>query len=169
MVNRIWHHLFGKGIVPTVDNFGIIGKPPTHPELLDMLTLRFTDTGWSVKSMVRAIVLSRAYQLSSQPDEHNSKLDPDNRLLWRATPRRLEAETIRDAILMVSGQLDLQRPVGSTVTGLGDNLAGVFLSTKYSRRVIIAVCICRSCVTTCRNCSTCSISRRRVSSAASEP
>ncbi len=123
MVNRIWHHLFGKGIVPTVDNFGIIGKPPTHPELLDMLTLRFTDTGWSVKSMVRAIVLSRAYQLSSQPDEHNSKLDPDNRLLWRATPRRLEAETIRDAILMVSGQLDLQRPVGSTVTGLGDNLA----------------------------------------------
>lgn len=123
MVNRIWQHLFGKGIVPTVDNFGIIGKPPTHPKLLDMLTLRFTETGWSVKSMVRAVVLSRAYQLSSQPDEANFKIDPDNRLLWRATPRRLEAETIRDSILAVSGQLDLQRLEGSTVTGLGDQLA----------------------------------------------
>ena len=123
MVNRIWHHLFGRGIVPTVDNFGVIGKPPTHPELLDMLALRFTDSGWSVKRMVRTIVLSRAYQLSSQRDEHNDKVDPDNRLLWRANPRRLEAETIRDAILTVSGQLDLERPRGSSVTALGDQLA----------------------------------------------
>ena len=123
MVNRIWHHLFGRGIVPTVDNFGVIGKTPTHPELLDMLTLRFIDGGWSVKRMVRAMVLSRAYQLSSHVDEHNKGVDPDNRLFWRATPRRLEAEAIRDAILTVSGQLDLQRPEGSTVTGLGDTLA----------------------------------------------
>jgi len=122
MVNRIWHHLFGQGIVPTVDNFGVIGKPPTHPELLDMLTLRFIDDGWSVKRMVRAIVLSRSYQLSSHPDGDNLKVDPDNRLLWRARPRRLEAEAIRDAILTVSGQLDLQRPVGSSVTALGDQL-----------------------------------------------
>ncbi|MCA9047137.1 MAG: PSD1 domain-containing protein [Planctomycetaceae bacterium] len=122
MVNRIWHHLFGRGIVSTVDNFGVIGKPPTHPELLDMLTLRFTEDGWSVKRMVRAVVLSRAYQLSSHVDEHNRKVDPDNRLFWRAAPRRLEAEAIRDAILTVSGQLDLTRPEGSTVTGLGDTL-----------------------------------------------
>ncbi len=122
MVNRIWHHLFGRGIVSTVDNFGVIGKPPTHPKLLDMLALRFVDDGWSVKRMVRAIVLSRAYQLSSHASEQNMAIDPDNRLLWRTTPRRLEAETIRDAILTVSGQLNLQRPEGSTVTGLGDKL-----------------------------------------------
>jgi hypothetical protein len=122
MVNRIWAHLFGRGIVPTVDNFGVIGKPPTHPQLLDTLALRFTEDGWSVKRMIRTIVLSRAYQLSSHVDEKNMAIDPDNRLLWRASPRRLEAETIRDAMLTVSGQLDLQRPVGSTVTGLGDKL-----------------------------------------------
>jgi hypothetical protein len=122
MVNRIWHHLFGRGIVSTVDNFGLIGKPPTHPQLLDMLALRFMDDGWSVKRMVRAIVLSRTYQLSSHIDADNMKVDPDNRLLWRASPRRLEAEAIRDAMLMVSGQLQLQPPEGSTVTALGDQL-----------------------------------------------
>ncbi len=122
MVNRIWHHLFGRGIVPTVDNFGMLGKSPTHPQLLDTLALRFIEEGWSVKRMVRAIVLSRAYQLSSRIDEKNMAVDPDNRLLWRATPRRLEAEAIRDATLTVSGQLELQRPTGSTVTALGDKL-----------------------------------------------
>lgn len=122
MVNRVWHHLFGRGIVPTVDNFGLIGKPPTHPQLLDALTLRFIDGGWSVKKLVRAIVLSRTYQLSSQPDAQNQQIDPDNRMLWQATPRRLEAEAIRDAILAVSGKLELNRPNGSTVTGLGDQL-----------------------------------------------
>jgi len=122
MVNRIWHHLFGKGIVPTVDNFGVIGKPPTHPELLDALTLQFIQNGWSTKQMIRQIMLSRTYQLSSTPDATNMEIDPNNRLLWRATPRRLEAEAIRDAVLAVSGQLDLERTVGSTVTGLGDKL-----------------------------------------------
>lgn len=122
MVNRVWHHLFGRGIVPTVDNFGLIGKPPTHPQLLDALTLRFIKEGWSVKRLVKSIVLSRTYQLSSQVNAQNRRIDPDNRLLWRATPKRLSAESIRDAILTVSGKLDLQRPVGSTVTGLGDKL-----------------------------------------------
>jgi len=75
-----------------------------------------------VKKTIRTIMLSRAYQLSSAPDADNSTIDPDNRLLWRATPRRLEAETIRDAVLAVSGQLDLERPEGSTVTSLGDQL-----------------------------------------------
>ncbi len=122
MVNRIWHHLFGRGLVSTVDNFGMIGKAPTHPELLDALALHFVSEGWSVKKTIRTIMLSRAYQLSSAPDADNSTIDPDNRLLWRATPRRLEAETIRDAVLAVSGQLDLERPEGSTVTSLGDQL-----------------------------------------------
>ena len=123
MVNRIWHHLFSRGIVPTVDNFGLIGKPPTHPQLLDALALRFIDKDWSVKQLVRAIVLSRTYQLSHQIDRNNMSVDPDNRLLWRASPRRLEAEVIRDAMLTVSGQLNLRRPGGSTVTALGDKLA----------------------------------------------
>ncbi len=122
MVNRIWHHLFGRGLVESVDNFGLIGKLPSHPQLLDALALRFMEEGWSVKRMVRAIMLSRAYQLSSAHDDGNTQSDPDNRYFWRATPRRLEAEVIRDAILVVSGQLDLQRPVGSTVTPLGDKL-----------------------------------------------
>ncbi len=122
MVNRIWHHLLGRGIVSTVDNFGVIGKPPTHPRLLDTLALRFVQDGWSVKRMIRVIVLSRTYQLSSHRDAKNMAIDPDSRLLWRASPRRLEAEAIRDAILAVSGQLDLQPLNGSTVTALGDKL-----------------------------------------------
>jgi hypothetical protein len=122
MVNRIWHHLFGRGLVASVDNFGLIGKQPSHPQLLDTLALQFTADGWSVKRMIRSIMLSRAYQLSSEPAGANMEIDPDNRLFWRATPRRLEAEAIRDAILAVSGQLALDRPVGSSVTGLGDQL-----------------------------------------------
>lgn len=122
MVNRIWHHLFGRGLVETVDNFGVIGKPASHPELLDTLALQFIRDGWSVKKMIRTIMLSRAYQLSSARDAEHMQIDPDNRLFWRATPRRLEAEAIRDAILTVSGQLDLERPAGSTVTPLGDQL-----------------------------------------------
>ena len=130
MVNRIWHHLFGRGIVPTVDNFGVIGKPPTHPELLDALALQFVSEGWSVKRMVRSIVLSRGYQLSSRADQQNLSADPDNRLFWRATPRRLQAEAIRDAMLVVSGQLDLERPEASTVTGLGDQLVREIATEK---------------------------------------
>ncbi len=122
MVNRIWHHLFGRGLVASVDNFGMIGKEPTHPELLDMLALQFVQEGWSVKRTIRTIMLSRAYQLSSGAIANNMEIDPENYFFWRATPRRLEAETIRDAILAVSGQLNLERPIGSTVTPLGDQL-----------------------------------------------
>ena len=130
MVNRIWHHLFGRGLVESVDNFGVIGKQPSHPQLLDALALRFMREGWSVKRMIRTIMLSRSYQLSSIRDAANSKVDPDSRLFWRATPRRLEAEAIRDAILVVSGQLELKRPVGSTVTPLGDQLVRGIPTTK---------------------------------------
>ncbi|MEI6535823.1 MAG: DUF1549 domain-containing protein, partial [Verrucomicrobiaceae bacterium] len=92
MVNRIWQHLFGQGIVRTADNFGATGERPTHPELLDFLALRFMDNGWSVKKMIREIVLSRVYQLSTRSDGANNQIDPGNRLLWRGNPRRLDAE-----------------------------------------------------------------------------
>ena len=105
-VNRIWHHLFGVGIVPTIDNFGTRGAAPSHPELLDYLAAEFVDQGWSVKKLVRTIVLSQAYGRSSANDTALLEADPENRLLWRMNRRRLEAETLRDAMLAVSGTLD---------------------------------------------------------------
>ena len=104
-VNRVWHHLFGAGIVRTVDNFGTRGETPSHPELLDALARRFIDGGWQVKTLVRDIVLSRAYRLSSGLSPSAWVVDPDNRFLWRHTPRRLDAESIRDSLLKISGSL----------------------------------------------------------------
>ncbi len=120
-VNRIWQHLFGEGLVPTPDNFGVQGEAPTHPELLEWLTAEFQGpAGWRIKPLVRAILLSRAYQQSSQssplsplrivvngellPDP--ATVDPDNHLLWRMRIKRLEAEAIRDCVLAASGRLD---------------------------------------------------------------
>ncbi len=105
-VNRVWHHLLGAGIVPTIDNFGTRGGRPSHPELLDHLATTFVADGWSVKKLIRRIVLSRTYRQASQPRAAGMETDPENRLLWRVSPRRLEGETIRDAMLAVSGQLD---------------------------------------------------------------
>ena len=107
MVNRIWHHLFGLGIVPSVDNFGVLGQEPTHPELLDHLATRFVNDGWSIKRLIRKVVLSKTYQMSSAiTDAKAEEADPKN-LLWRRTNiRRLEAEAIRDELLAVSGRLD---------------------------------------------------------------
>jgi hypothetical protein len=112
-VNRIWLHLFGQGLVRSPDNFGSLGERPSHPELLDYLARTFVENAWSTKQLIRAIVLSRTYQLSANPDEANLRTDPDNALLWWRSPRRLEAEPIRDAILAVSGRLDRQPPHGS--------------------------------------------------------
>ncbi len=107
MVNRIWQHHFGRGIVPTPDDFGKTGLPPTHPELLDLLAARFMDEGWSMKKMHRFIMLSSTYRMSSRAaNEKAMAVDPDNLLLWRQTMRRLEAEAIRDSILLVSGELN---------------------------------------------------------------
>ena len=107
MVNRIWHHLFGAGLVRTVDNFGKTGEPPSHPELLDYLALRFIEEGWSVKKLIREIMLSRTYQMSSTASAPmGRKLDPENRLLWHRNRCRLDAESLRDAMLAVSGSLD---------------------------------------------------------------
>ena len=106
MVNRIWTLHFGAGIVRTPSNFGQLGDRPSHPELLDYLAARFVESGWSVKAMHREIVLSSAYALSAQPVEANMKIDPENRLLWRANVRRLDVEALRDSVLAVAGTLD---------------------------------------------------------------
>ena len=109
MVNRIWHHLFGAGLVRTVDNFGAGGEPPSHPELLDYLASRLVEQGWSVKGMIREIVLTRTYRQASSHKLKGHEIDPDNRLLWRANRRRLEAESYRDSVLAISGALDRTR------------------------------------------------------------
>jgi hypothetical protein len=106
MANRIWQHHFGRGIVPTPNDFGKQGKPPTHPELLDWLAARFLESGGSVKAMHRLLVHSRAYRMSSRGHEGNSRSDPTNEWYWRFNRRRLEAEAIRDAMLAVTGTLD---------------------------------------------------------------
>jgi cytochrome c553 len=108
IVNRVWHHLFGRGLVPSVDNFGVLGQPPSHRELLDHLSVHFVrDLNWSVKRLVRELVLTQAYQMSSAPaDARAEQLDPENELLHRMNLKRLEGEAIRDAVLTISGRLD---------------------------------------------------------------
>jgi Protein of unknown function (DUF1553)/Protein of unknown function (DUF1549)/Planctomycete cytochrome C len=106
IVNRIWHHLMGRGIVPTVDDFGYLGQRPTHPELLDHLATRFNADGRSIKRMIKYIVLSRTYQLSSHASPGAVETDPNNLLWHHQPPRRLEGEVIRDSLLALSGRLD---------------------------------------------------------------
>ncbi len=121
LVNRVWLHLFGRGLVPTPDNFGLAGQPPTHPELLDYLAVTFVhEDRWSIKKLIRRIVLSRTYRLDSRFDAHNAAIDPDNAYIWRMTPRRLDAESLRDAMLAVSGLLERTPPVGSVVARAGE-------------------------------------------------
>ena len=104
-VNRLWQKLFGEGLVPTVDYFGVRGAPPSHPELLDHLAVRFTRNGWSQKQILRRLVLSRAYRMSSGHNALALQRDADNRLLWRMNRQRLDAEAIRDSLLAVCGTL----------------------------------------------------------------
>ena len=107
MVNRIWQHHFGTGLVATPSNFGETGQPPTYPELLDYLAKRFIESGWSIKAMHRLMMLSSVYQLSSTGLEENKSADARNTLLWEFRRRRLDAEEIRDSLLLLSGDLDL--------------------------------------------------------------
>ncbi|MFT5471437.1 MAG: hypothetical protein ACI8UO_006571, partial [Verrucomicrobiales bacterium] len=130
MVNRVWMHLFGKGIVASPNNFGTSGQAPTHPELLDHLAVKFMEDDWSVKSLIRGIVLSKTYRMSSEFDSANYQVDPDNNLLWRANQRRLDAEAIRDSMLTVSGNLELERPRGSLVSETGDARIGQILQPE---------------------------------------
>jgi hypothetical protein len=120
MVNRVWLHLFGRGLVATPDNFGTSGQPPSHPELLDYLAVTFQEDGWSVKKLIRRLVLTRAYQLASRPNAKNVETDPDNVYLWRAARLRLDAEALRDNILAVSGQLEKTPLKGSLLARSGE-------------------------------------------------
>lgn len=124
LANRIWKHLFGEGIVRSVDNFGKTGERPDNEVLLDYLATRVVKNGWSVKKTIREIVLSQTYQLSSAHNGENFKIDPENRHWWRAHHRRLDAESIRDAILASSGHLELEPVKGSGVTALGETNIG---------------------------------------------
>jgi hypothetical protein len=109
-VNRLWHHMFGRGLVPTVDNFGVLGEPPSHPELLDWLALRFVADGWSIKALLRRIALSETYAMASgAADPAAAGIDPENVLLHEARVRRLDGEALRDALLAISGRLDPRR------------------------------------------------------------
>ena len=130
MVSRIWRHLFGAGLVRTMDDFGVTGEAPSHPELLDYLAVKFMDGGWSVKKLIKEIVMSEAYRRSSSPT-YAMSTDPDNRLLAHANKRRLDAEVIRDSMLAVSGLLDTSRRPGSLVAELdGQSVSLIGFNTK---------------------------------------
>lgn len=118
MVNRVWHHLMGQPIVGTPDDFGIYGARPTHPDLLDHLATRFMDNGWSMKRLIRDIVLTRTYGLDSNCTPAATKRDPDNHLLARHNRRRLDAESFRDSILVATGELNPQPGIGSDAQSL---------------------------------------------------
>ncbi|MBD3675125.1 MAG: DUF1553 domain-containing protein [Planctomycetaceae bacterium] len=124
IANRAWHHLMGRGIVRTVDNFGRTGEPPTHPELLDSLARTLIDSNWSLKQLIREIVLSETFAMSSEHNPAAHERDPENKWLWRANRIRLSPEAIRDSMLHISGQLEL-KPVDSTVAYLGDQATAV--------------------------------------------
>jgi hypothetical protein len=160
IVNRVWQYHFGRGIVPSANDFGKLGEPPTHPELLDWLAREFVDGGWKLKRIHKLIMLSSVYQLSSQADPENLKADPANALLWRFNMRRLSGEEVRDSILAVSGSLNLKQfgpstypPIpkevlaGQSVPGQGwptsppeeANRRSVYAHVKRSLRVPILV------------------------------
>jgi len=128
MVNRIWQHHFGEGIVRTPSNFGKLGEAPTHPELFDWLAVQFIQDGWSVKAMHRRIMLSATYQQGSVIPKDLAAKDAENRLFGRFSPRRLEAEAIRDAMLSVSGQLDLT-PGGPALAEVNIKRRSLYVST----------------------------------------
>lgn len=141
LVNRVWQHHFGQGLVRTPDNFGRLGERPSHPELLDYLADRFVKEGWSLKKLHRAIMLSATYQMSTEPNPVAQAKDPENRLLWRMNRHRLEAEAIRDAILVTNGQLD-PKAGGTMLTrtsGLAGKEFGVDYETSTRRSVYLPV------------------------------
>ena len=111
MVNRIWSHIFGEGIVRTVDNFGSRGERPSHPELLDALAIELMRCGWRAKPLIRQLVLSETYSRNSRYDDQSAASDPENRLLWRSHRKRIPAESIRDTMLLAAGRLNDQEPV----------------------------------------------------------
>jgi hypothetical protein len=133
MVNRIWQHHFGRGIVGTPSNFGKLGERPTHPELLDWLAGEFVRSGWSIKHIHRLIMLSSAYRQDSEGEPETATADPENRLLGRMSRRRLEAEAVRDSLLAVAGGLDV-RPGGPALRDFNSPRRTVYLMTVRSDR-----------------------------------
>jgi len=119
MMNRIWQHLFGRGLVRTVDDFGNTGEKATHPELLDHLAVRFVENGWSMKKMIRTLMLSHTYRLSSAGNHAKAQIDGANDLFWRMNLRRMEVEEIRDSLLWLRGDLKFDRPAGIQMAGFG--------------------------------------------------
>jgi len=144
MINRIWQHLFGEGIVRTPNDFGVYGERPTHPELLDYLAIRFVDEHWSVKQIIRNIVLSRTYRLSSNAEDTLLNADSGNALLTRHRRRRMDAESLRDSMLQASGQLNFVPAEGSLVRhrDILVNLAGNLHEPSNHRSVYL--CYLRS-------------------------
>lgn len=144
IVNRVWQHLFGTGIVKTPNDFGVYGEPPTHPELLDHLAIRFIKDGWSIKKLIRSIVLTRTYQLSSEADRELLTKDDANQWLARHERRRLDAEALRDSMLFASGELDLTPGDGSIIRhrDILVNLAGNLHEPTNKRSVYL--CYLRS-------------------------
>jgi hypothetical protein len=124
IVNRVWQWHFGEGLVRTPNNFGLLSEPPSHPELLDWLATQFIEDGWSLKKLQRRILLSATYQRASSIPRERLARDPDNRWFGRFAPRRLEAESIRDAMIFVTGRLDLSAggPAGTNVNALRRSL-----------------------------------------------
>lgn len=118
MANRLWRWHFGRGLVESTDNFGLLGQTPTHPQLLDWLATELERCGWSLKAMHRTIMLSNTYQMSSSEDAEKVAVDPENRLRWRADVRRLQAESIRDAVLATGGRLD--QTLGGSLLHVGN-------------------------------------------------
>lgn len=131
MVNRVWQHMFGNGIVRSPENFGATGQLPTHPELLDHLAIEFQKNNWSIKTLVREIATSRIYRTDSTFNRKSFEADPENTLVWRVEPRRLEAEVLRDSMLRISGELDSDRPRASLVAEFGPAVVrdGVMIAT----------------------------------------
>ena len=118
IVNRVWQHLFGQGIVSTVDNFGVKGDLPSHPELLDYLAGEFIRNGWSVKQLIKTLVLSHTYRLGSEVPAAHREADPANHWVWRHSPRRLDAEEVRDSMLAAAGSLSAKPAGGSAAKEL---------------------------------------------------
>ncbi len=135
MVNRIWSHLLGDPLVATPNNWGAAGLKPENAPLLDYLAVQFMEYGWSVKALIREIVLSDAYQRSSQYIERNAEVDPGNRLHWRVSPRQLDAEALRDSMLAISGELTLKAPTGSEIGELGNGRFGREINENSFARI----------------------------------
>jgi hypothetical protein len=143
-VNRVWQHLIGEGLVRTPDNFGYMGELPSHPELLDWLAVQFVSEGWSTKRIIRTIMLSRTYQLSSHAPAAAKQFDPENRLLSHARRRRLDAESLRDAMLLISGKLDAKVGGSTMKPGTASELGYQFATAPSSTRRSVYVPVFRN-------------------------